>query len=381
MTPLRVLITIRSLEAMGGLEVYVRDLARGLIQRGHQAVVYSTKLGEAARVLRSDTIPVTSDLDDIGAPPSVIHGNASLETMAALQRFPSVPAVFVCHGWWSWSAAPPHFPRVRRYVAVDDTCRDRLLFQEGLPEDRVSVLLNTVDLERFPRRGPLPARPSRALVFSNYANEMTHLDAVRRACDAANISLDVVGWSSGNPTEHPERVLGQYDLVFAKGKAALEAMACGAAVILCDAMGMGSMVTSESVASLRRVNFGARSLDRVVNAGDLRNEIDRYDAADAARVCESIRATAATSFLVDALIELYSVVIEEQQHAPKEDERLALSRYLERVSVDLGRPLDSEQLFPVLGLANRVLRQPFIGRPIRWLAHRVAGRPRLGKGQ
>jgi hypothetical protein len=380
--PLRVLITIRSLEGMGGLEVYVRDVALGLIRRGHQVVVHSTKLGDAARELRSATIPVISDLDRVGAAPTVIHGNSSLETMAALQRFSGVPAIFVCHGWWSWAAAPPQFPRIRRYVAVDDTCRDRIQLQEGIPESRVSVVLNAVDLERFEPRGPLPDRPRRALVFGNYANEMTHVDAVRQACSRAGLSLDVVGWSNGNPTDRPEKMLGQYDVVFAKGKAALEAMAVGAAVVLCDAMGMGAMVTSDSLPVCRRLNFGVRTLNRSVDAGALFREIERYDPADAARVSQTIRSSAGHQALVDSLIELYNDAIAEQEGAAPNlaEEAQAMSRFLERLSVDLGRPMDSEQLFPVLGLANRVLRVPVIGPSLRWFARAVAGKPRLGKG-
>ena len=37
---------------------------------------------------------------------------------------------------------------------------------------------------------------------------------------------------------------GDYDLVFAKARCALEAMAVGAAVVLCDTHGLGPMVTS-----------------------------------------------------------------------------------------------------------------------------------------
>jgi hypothetical protein len=45
--------------------------------------------------------------------------------LIALLHFPGVPAVRVCHGWAD--DAPVSFPRVLRYVAVDETTRDRLL--------------------------------------------------------------------------------------------------------------------------------------------------------------------------------------------------------------------------------------------------------------
>ena len=42
--------------------------------------------------------------------------------------------------------------------------------------------------------------------------------------------------------DRPEAILGDYDLVFAKARAAMEAMATGCAVILCDRVGAGPLV-------------------------------------------------------------------------------------------------------------------------------------------
>src|SRR5207302_480812 len=154
-------------------------------------------------------------------------------------RFPGVPAIYVCHGWAPWQEAPPRSPRILRYVAVDHACRDRLVFEHGISEEKVRVLFNFVDLERFAPRAPLPARPTRALVFSNAASERTHVGVLREACARAGIALDVVGLDAGNPSSSPETLLGAYDLVFAKARAALEALAVGAAVVLCDAAEAG----------------------------------------------------------------------------------------------------------------------------------------------
>jgi len=153
MAGLRILITNRSLAARGGSETYVRDLAVGLVRRGHTPIAYSTRLGDMAAELRAATVPVIDDLGLVGAPPDLIHGQHHLEAMTALLRFPRVPAVFVCHGWLPWEEAPPRFPRILRYVAVDWTCRDRLLFEHGIPEETIRVLLNAVDLERFAQIG------------------------------------------------------------------------------------------------------------------------------------------------------------------------------------------------------------------------------------
>src|SRR5262249_33300266 len=154
-------------------------------------------------------------------------------TMSVLLRFPGVPAVFVCHSRGFWADAPPVFPRIRRFVAVDDLCRERLRSEHAIPERLVRVVPNSVDLDRFKPRGPLPDCPRRALLFSNSANGHTPLPVVREACARLGLALEVIGSGVNNVCEHPETVLGGFDIVFAKAKCALEAMAVGAAVVLC----------------------------------------------------------------------------------------------------------------------------------------------------
>jgi len=319
MSGLRVLVTNTALDARAGSELYVRDLTTALLARGHTPIAYSPVLGEVAREIRVATVPVVDDLAALGSPPDVIHGHHCLETLTALLRFPGVPAISMCHGWLPWQEVPPRSPRIRRYVAVDDTCRDRLVLEHGIPQDRVRVLRNFVDLDRFRPRGPLPARPTRALVFSNAAAEHTHLAAVREACAHAGITVDVAGSATGRVAQAPEDVLTTYDLVFAKGRAALEALAVGAAVVLCDAVGAGPLVTDADFDRLRALNFGIRALSTPVTAAHLARELARYDAADTARVSLRVRREAGRDVVVDELIAIYHDAIAEQAAAAQPD--------------------------------------------------------------
>src|SRR5260221_13798911 len=164
MPRLIVLMTNLVLSGRTGTEVVIRDLARGLQRRGHKPIVYSSYLGEMAHELESYTIPVVDDLANVAVTPDVIHGHHTLETAAAVLHFPNTPAVYVCHDWASWHDRPPRLPRVRRYVAVDYTCRDRLVCRHGIAEAAVNVIQNAVDLERFSPRAPLPSRPRRAVL-------------------------------------------------------------------------------------------------------------------------------------------------------------------------------------------------------------------------
>jgi hypothetical protein len=312
MTPLKILITNNGLAARAGSELYVRDLALALLRRGHIPIAYSTVLGEVADELRSATIPIVDNLDSLSITPDIIHGHHHLETMTALLRFPTVPAVYFCHGWIPWQEAPPKFPRILRYVAVDYTCRDRLLLEHGIPDDRVSVLLNFVDLERFNPRLPLPARPRRGLVFSNQIRQSPLLAALRESCDRQGIELETIGIQFGAIHSRPEDILGNYDIVFAKARSAMEALAVGTAVVLYDEAGLGPMVTSEEFERLRRLNFGIRSLSLSrVTPEAISNQISRYDPDDAARVSARIRAEAGCDPVVENLLSMYRAVISE----------------------------------------------------------------------
>jgi hypothetical protein len=199
----------------------------------------------------------------------------------------------------------------------------------------VGLLLNFVDLSRFRPRSTLPERPARALVFSNGA--ATHLRTIRRACQPLGITVDAVGTTVGNVAPAPESILGEYDVVFAKARCALEAMAVGNAVVLCDEAGMGPLVTPENFERLRPLNFGLRTLRDPVSEERIVAELANYDPADAASVCRAVRATAGLDDAVETLLQTYRDVIEEARSAPAgsmEDELRAAAAYLRTLETD-----------------------------------------------
>lgn len=342
---MRILLTNRSLDERAGSELYLAELATRLLARGHSPIAFSPRLGRVAAALRAATIPVVDDLASLAEPPDLIHGQHHLAAMTAMLHFPRVPGLFVCHGWLPWEETPPRFPRFLRYVAVDFTTRERLVSEGGIPPERVAVVLNFVDLDRFHPRAPLPLRPRRALVFSNQASEGTFLPAVREACARSGLALEVAGVAAGNQVERPETLLPGFDLVFAKGRAAMEAMAVGAAVVLCDQAGAGPLVTSADFDRLRPLNFGIRTLRDPLTADFLASQIARYDAADAAEVSRRLRATAGIEEAVDRLLGLYEAVLAEHRERgnPPAEEGQAAAAYLrwlapyldERAAMDL----------------------------------------------
>ncbi len=308
---LRVLITNNTFAARAGTEMFVRDLALGLARRGHRPVAYSTVLGEVAAELERHSIPVIDDLDALGEEPDVIHGQHHLDAMAAMTRFPSVPAVYVCHGWLPWEELPPLFPSIREYVAVDDLCLERLLTTPGIPRAVTRVIHNAVDLDRFAQRPPLPARPTSALIFSNLATADNFGGVIARACRDAGIArVDIVGRDSGHPVAAPEDVLGEYDVVFAKGRSAIEAAAVGCAVVVADSNGMSGMTTSARLPRVHGLNFGLRvEQDHRVTGENVARALADYDPADAAAVSAWLRANSSLDSAVDRWEGVYADVL------------------------------------------------------------------------
>ena len=312
---LRVLITNIEMWPPSGTVLYVRDLALELQRQGHTPVVFSTTQGGVVAELRAAGITVTDRLGSLRDAPDIIHGHHHAPTLVALGHWPAVPAIHICHGHASWKDATPIHPGIRRQFGVSRICVRRLI-RDGVAADDAELLLNFVDTDRFAPRGTLSAPPRRALLFSNYAHAGTHLPAVREACRQAGLELDVVGEGIHRIETDPERLLPDYDIVFAKAKAAMEAMAVGAAVILCDFSGVGPMVTSSSFDALRPLNFGFEALREPLRPEPLLREIARYDPADALLVRDLLRSRAGLVPFVANMTVVYRDVIGEYHVEP-----------------------------------------------------------------
>lgn len=378
---LTVLLTNLRLEDRTGTELYVRDIALGLLAKGHRPVVYSPRLGNLAREIRAETIPVVDDLNSLAVTPDIIHGHHSNETLTALLHFPNVPAIFFSHDWYFAEDFPPQFPRILRYVAVDQPCFDKLVCEYGVPEARVSLLPQFVEMDRFQARAPLPAKPSRAVILCNYTTENEHLEAARAACAKSGVSLDVFGRGVGQPCAEPEKLLRDYDIVFAKGRAALEALAVGNAVIVYWWRRLGPMVNNDDFDRLQQLNFGVRSMSRRLTPTEFGLHIEQalsaYNAEDARAVSDRVRASCGRDELIDQCVELYEEVLEEHQGsapANPDEEAKAAAAHLRKMSVLFWKQRETMYSSTPFRLTERVMRFPVLGGLARAFARAAAGR-------
>ncbi|HKR14835.1 MAG TPA: glycosyltransferase [Pyrinomonadaceae bacterium] len=371
---LKVLITNLKLESWTGTELFVRDVARGLLELGHRPVIYSPRLGRLAAEIRKETVPVVDDLSQVSGPPDVIHGQHANETMTALLHFPNTPALYFCHDWYFDEDYPPRFPRILRYVAVDDACYDKLVCEHGVPEERAQVVSQFVDLERFVPRAALPSSPRRAAVLCNHTKENDYLNAAREACARKGLTLDAFGAGVGKTCERPEEVLREYDVVFAKGRAALEAAAVGAAVVVYWWRRVGPVVRTDNLEQLRADGFGFRSLSAQLTPEEFGRHIEQtladYDATDAAEVSLRVRAEASRDAAIKELLRLYEAVIDEYKTAPpdRELEGPAAAAHLRAISTGFRQQREAIFASTPFRVTEQLLRTPVVGRVARTVA-------------
>lgn len=260
-------------EVRGGTQVFISDLAVALQERGHTVAVYAWLRGSVSAALDARGVPVVESPAACGFVPEVIHGQHHLATMTALCAFPTTPAIYYCHGYGPWQERPPRHPRILKYVGMAEAMRLWLAIETGRPAGEIGIFSNSVHLGRFHKVRELCQRPRRALLYGNAFIPASHVSRLQQTCDRAGIRLDKLGAPFGNAVTAPEEVLPEYDLVFAIGRSALEAMACGCAVMPCSVRGCGPLIEPNSLEFLEPSKLH-RSRRHLPHGGEARGERD-----------------------------------------------------------------------------------------------------------
>jgi hypothetical protein len=336
---MRILVTNNSFDLRSGTELFCRDIALELTRRGHQVALYSSRNGSSGQDFRQLGLRVISDLTDLEFVPQIIHGQHHLDAMTALLRFPRTPALLACHGASDWLEQPINFPSIQRYIAVDDPTHERLT-SSGVANSSIEILRTAVDLQRFPQRDNWSPHPQRALFFSNYLWDESRFRIFREACRLEGIkTFDVIGSGMGAEKTNPEKILSTYDIVFAKGRSAHEAVATGAGVILTDCQKISGMLTTKKYDAWRPLNLGFKTLTQTANLSTIRKAIKQYDVKDIKAVSHRLRIDAPLDRAIDRLEEIYESVISEGHKTipqiPETAFQTAASTYLTMVAAHI----------------------------------------------
>jgi len=311
---MKILLTNHDLSYYAGTETFVYTLAVELQRTGHEVVCFSPRLGAVAQRLVTAGVTVTADLGRAPDDVDVIHAHHRYESLLARTRYPDLPLIFTGHGVLPWQEQPAVAALgASRYVAVSEEVRGHLIERHGVPADKVVIVRNGIDLERFRARTPLSPEPRRALILSNYMPARQRAQ-VRRVCRELGITVGEAG--AGNALWAVEDEIAQADLVFGLGRSALEAMAARRVVLVYDYNGGDGLVTPERFERLRQRNFSGRTHNRRFTDAELAAEIQAYGPAVAEDVYAFIERDHDIRVMARQLVELYEEARRRPARAP-----------------------------------------------------------------
>ena len=344
---MQILLVNRSLFARSGTELYTRDLALALRKRGHEVFAFTPSPGGVSEELEEEGIPVFSDPGDLPeATPDVIHAHHTWETLAVAARYPGTPMVFVGHDLTAWHDTPPRLRQIRRYVGVDSCLEKRFVKRHGIDQELVSVVPNPIDFSRFPLRPPLPEKPRKALLLSNYAGPAER-DEVGAACEEHGIELDAVGWNFGNQSKDPGSLFPHYEIVIAKGRSGLEAAQAGCSVVFGDTWGCGPLLYSDLFRENHGMFPGRVLLSDPFTRETISERIASYDPDDAERVASIVRETYDSDRVAGVLEGLYQEALQESSEVDVKHSGVDLARELSWWSIrweeELKRSLEASE--------------------------------------
>ncbi len=152
---------------------------------------------------------------------------------------------------------------------------------------------------------------------------------MQRGCQKAKLSLDLLGTPFGRPIDRPEHILPDYDVVFAAGRSAIEAVVSGCWVFPLSPYGCAPPLSPETVASWRFHNFvvpeGVGSMD----ARGIFAELRKWQPRRVQATTELMRRESRFELAVDRLEDIYATLLNENlNHSQPKVEGIALSNYL-----------------------------------------------------
>lgn len=269
---MRFVLGNRLLTAAGGTEVHLLTLAGALQRLGHEVVLYSPELGPFSDHVRRRGIEVVGELRELPGECDVVFAQDGIVVYDLVDRYPDALQIFrVCGDVYDFQL-PPQLGGVidlivvlsERYARVAAACAVQT------PVLRLRV---PIDTDRLLPVAPIRARPRRAVLLGNYPERD---DIVRTALESNGVEVTRIG--AGGQRYDLAAALEDADIVFAKGRAALDAMACGRAVYVYDVFGGDGWVTPESYPALDADNFAGQATDRIIDVATLESDLADYDA-------------------------------------------------------------------------------------------------------
>lgn len=273
---MRILIATHQYFFLGGTETFTYTLAVALKKAGHKVVIYSPYAGGLiAGKTRAEGVTVVDNIDALrGEQFDLIHAQHNVTAIEARNAFPKTPMIFLSHGVAPFLEQPPVVNLgVTKFLAVSEKVRDNLV-AHSVPKRKVEIFRNIIDTERFKPERPIRKEPKKALIISNTLPDDKR-EIIEKACEKLGIEARFIG-RVGEPVWEVEKEINKADIVFALGRAAVEALSCGRVVIVYDYNGGDGLVTKDNIDEIQKFHFSGRIFKKEYTVNSLAKELKRY---------------------------------------------------------------------------------------------------------
>lgn len=261
-----ILLACSSLD-LSGVPTYTYTLYKKLIQKGYDVMVYSGDAGG----FYADKMNCVHTTDKIPTP-DVIY--AQYRDCAILLRevFPLVPMIFSAHGVLPDGEQPPRI-NIQRYITINEDGFDNMV-RQYVPPEKIDIVRDFIDVDTFKPRTTIYDRLISVLYVSNYKPRITY-QVISEACKRMGIKFKAVGAPYGR-AKNIVADINSADLVVSSGRAILEGMACGRAVLSWENGYGDGYITPEVYWISRTRNFGGRYCFHNFTVDTMIKELEKY---------------------------------------------------------------------------------------------------------
>lgn len=184
---MKILLGCGDYETISGVPMFTYGLAEELNRRGHDVFIAAPNVGGIMAEKTARLGIAATGFDDLKKHKfDVAHASGMHASQWCVHSLPSTPVVVTTHSTLVYETPYVH-DRVSEYVCVRPQIKEKIIKQDGVEENRVSVIFNGVDRARF-CPSDIKWDPPRIL----FAGTVDYLRA-----EATNLILDVAsqrGW-------------------------------------------------------------------------------------------------------------------------------------------------------------------------------------------
>lgn len=313
----------------------LRDHAVELRRRGNEVTVYAPVLTTAWRAeFARAGITATDDPATVSPRPHLIHGQHGVAFLACMHAFPECAVVQWLHDLEDPVDIALRHPAIAVHVAVDSARAGRAL-GAGVDPANVRIIANAVDLAKF---APVPLPEARRALAILKRDGLEHTEkVVRDACTQTGWNVSFAGNGVRREVNQLEQAYAACDLVIASGRCALEAIAMGRSVILCDHNRLGGLVGDDNWNGLREHNLGRNAMNEPLTQDRLSALLVEATKVDPVAFSARVRPSLDLRLAGDQVESLYRDVL--RTHAPLEplDMRATWSADLLALATELSK--------------------------------------------